>query len=86
MASTVSTTLSYHELLKDTGIKTKVGVSIVMNKLINQPSSGFFVSFNLDESFTETIRSRRDDTYSSFSEGEGSYWPGSTVLVETITE
>jgi DNA repair exonuclease SbcCD ATPase subunit len=45
-----------------------------MNKLINQYLQilDFFVSFNLDESFNETIKSRhRDDfSYSSFSEGE----------------
>lgn len=66
------------ELLKDTGIKTKVIRQYlpVMNKLINQYLQvlDFFVSFNLDESFTETIRSRhRDDfSYASFSEGEKS--------------
>jgi DNA repair exonuclease SbcCD ATPase subunit len=47
-----------------------------MNKLINQYLQvlDFFVSFNLDESFNETIRSRhRDDfSYASFSEGEKS--------------
>ena len=45
-----------------------------MNKLVNQYLQilDFFVSFNLNESFEETIRSRhRDDfSYSSFSEGE----------------
>jgi DNA repair exonuclease SbcCD ATPase subunit len=66
------------ELLKDTGIKTKVIRQYlpVMNKLINQYLQvlDFFVSFNLDESFNETIRSRhRDDfSYASFSEGEKS--------------
>lgn len=64
------------ELLKDTGIKTKIIKQYlpVMNKLINQYLQilDFFVSFNLDESFNETIRSRhRDDfSYASFSEGE----------------
>jgi hypothetical protein len=64
------------ELLKDTGIKTKVIKQYlpVMNKLINGYLQifDFFVSFNLDESFNEVIRSRhRDDfSYSSFSEGE----------------
>jgi DNA repair exonuclease SbcCD ATPase subunit len=71
---------TYHdvisEMLKDSGIKTKVIKQYlpVMNKLINHYLQvlDFFVSFNLDESFEETIRSRhRDDfTYSSFSEGE----------------
>lgn len=64
------------ELLKDTGIKTKIIRQYlpVMNKLINNylQMLDFFVSFELDENFNETIRSRhRDDfTYSSFSEGE----------------
>lgn len=64
------------ELLKDTGIKTKIIREYlpIMNKLINQYLQilDFFVSFNLDESFNETIKSRyRDDfSYSSFSEGE----------------
>jgi DNA repair exonuclease SbcCD ATPase subunit len=64
------------ELLKDTGIKTKIIRQYlpVMNKLINHylQMLDFFVLFNLDENFTETIKSRhRDDfTYSSFSEGE----------------
>jgi DNA repair exonuclease SbcCD ATPase subunit len=64
------------ELLKDTGIKTKIIRQYlpVMNKLINHYLQilDFFVSFNLDENFTETIRSRhRDDfSYNSFSEGE----------------
>ena len=64
------------ELLRDTGIKTKVIRQYlpVMNKLINQylQTLDFFVLFNLDEGFNETIRSRhRDDfTYPSFSEGE----------------
>ena len=64
------------ELLKDTGIKTKVIRQYlpVMNKLINQYLQilDFFVSFTLDESFNETIKSRhRDDfSYASFSEGE----------------
>ena len=64
------------ELLKDTGIKTKVIRQYlpVMNKLINQYLQilDFFVSFTLDESFNETIKSRyRDEfSYASFSEGE----------------
>ena len=64
------------EMLKDTGIKTKVIKQYlpVMNKLINHYLQvlDFFVSFNLNENFEETIRSRhRDDfTYASFSEGE----------------
>ena len=45
-----------------------------MNKLINNYLQvlDFFVSFELDENFTETIKSRHRDafSYSSFSEGE----------------
>lgn len=64
------------EMLKDTGIKTKIIRQYlpVMNKLINGylQTLDFFVAFNLDEAFEETIKSRhRDDfTYASFSEGE----------------
>lgn len=64
------------EMLKDTGIKTKVIRQYlpVMNRLINGYLNilDFFVSFNLDESFEESIKSRhRDDfSYASFSEGE----------------
>ena len=64
------------EMLKDTGIKTKVIKQYipVINKLVNQYLQvlDFFVHFNLDESFQETIRSRHRDafSYDSFSEGE----------------
>jgi DNA repair exonuclease SbcCD ATPase subunit len=64
------------EMLKDTGIKTKIVKQYlpVINKLVNQylQTLDFFVLFNLDESFNETIKSRyRDEfTYASFSEGE----------------
>ena len=63
-------------LLKDTGIKTKIIKQYlpVMNTLINNylSSMDFFVNFNIDENFDETIKSRhRDDfRYSNFSEGE----------------
>ena len=63
-------------MLKDTGIKTKIVKQYlpVINKLVNQYLQvlDFFVSFNLDEAFQETIRSRHRDnfTYDSFSEGE----------------
>ena len=63
-------------LLKDTGIKTKIIRQYlpVINKLVNKylQSMDFFVQFNLDERFDETIKSRhRDDfSYASFSEGE----------------
>ena len=64
------------QMLKDTGIKTKIVKQYlpVINKLVNKYLQilDFFVSFNLDEAFQETIRSRfRDNfTYDSFSEGE----------------
>jgi energy-coupling factor transporter ATP-binding protein EcfA2 len=63
-------------MLKDTGIKTKIIKQYlpVINKLTNQYLQilDFFVHFNLDESFQETIRSRHRDSFSydSFSEGE----------------
>jgi DNA repair exonuclease SbcCD ATPase subunit len=64
------------ELLKDTGIKTKIIKQYipVINTLTNQYLQilDFFVHFDLDENFNETIRSRHRDsfTYDSFSEGE----------------
>ena len=71
---------NYHDLasllLKDTGIKTKIIKQYlpVMNKIINKylQSMDFFVHFELDEAFNETIKSRHRDefTYASFSEGE----------------
>lgn len=63
-------------LLKDTGIKTQIIKQYIpiMNTMINKYLSAmdFFVSFELNENFVETIKSRhRDDfTYASFSEGE----------------
>ena len=63
-------------LLKDGGIKTLIVKKYlpIMNKLINKylANMDFYVSFNLDENFNETIKSRfRDEfTYASFSEGE----------------
>ena len=63
-------------MLKDGGIKSQIVKQYVpiINKVINKYLSAldFFVDFNLDESFSETIRSRyRDDfSYASFSEGE----------------
>tara|TARA_R100001129_G_scaffold185229_1_gene172575 strand:- start:1454 stop:3166 length:1713 start_codon:yes stop_codon:yes gene_type:complete len=63
-------------LLRDTGVKTKIIKQYlpIINQLTNKylSSLDFFVNFNLDESFKETIKSRhRDDfSYSSFSEGE----------------
>ena len=63
-------------LLKDSGIKAKIIKHYlpIMNKLINKYLSDmdFFCQFNLDETFSETIKSRHRDefTYHSFSEGE----------------
>jgi DNA repair exonuclease SbcCD ATPase subunit len=70
----------YHEfagsLLKDGGIKTRIIKQYlpIMNKLINKylKAMDFFVNFNINENFEETIKSRhRDDfSYANFSEGE----------------
>jgi DNA repair exonuclease SbcCD ATPase subunit len=63
-------------LLKDTGIKTAIIKEYLpaMNKMINLylQAMDFYVHFELDESFNETIKSRHRDefTYASFSEGE----------------
>jgi DNA repair exonuclease SbcCD ATPase subunit len=63
-------------LLKDGGIKSKIIKQYVpvINKLIGKYLSAmdFFVQFELDEEFNETIKSRfRDEfSYASFSEGE----------------
>ena len=68
--------LAMAEMLKDTGIKTKIIKQYlpVMNTLVNQYLQvlDFYVHFDLDEEFNETIRSRHRDifTYDSFSEGE----------------
>ena len=64
------------ELLQDSGIKTKIVKQYlpIMNKLINGylSSMDFFVNFNIDENFNETIKSRYRDvfSYANFSEGE----------------
>lgn len=64
------------ELLKDSGIKTKIIRQYLplMNKTINHYLQilDFFVLFELDENFNETIKSRHRDefSYASFSEGE----------------
>jgi DNA repair exonuclease SbcCD ATPase subunit len=64
------------EMLKDTGIKTKVIKQYIpiINNLVNKYLQilDFFVHFNLDQEFKETIKSRHRDafTYDSFSEGE----------------
>ena len=63
-------------LLKDSGIKTKIIRQYlpVINKLVNKylKAMDFFVQFDLDETFKETIKSRHRDkfSYASFSEGE----------------
>lgn len=63
-------------LLKDTGIKTRIIRQYlpVINKLVNKylAAMDFFVQFDLDEKFNETIKSRHRDnfSYASFSEGE----------------
>ena len=64
------------ELLKDTGIKTKIIKEYipVINSLTNKYLQvlDFFVSFHLDDTFKESIKSRHRDefSYDSFSEGE----------------
>ena len=63
-------------LLKDTGIKTKIIKQYlpIMNKLINKylAALDFFVNFEINENFEETIKSRHRDefSYANFSEGE----------------
>jgi len=63
-------------LLRDTGIKTKIIKQYlpIMNKLINKylTAMDFFVNFNINENFEETIKSRHRDefSYANFSEGE----------------
>ena len=76
----LSTEKQYYEfagsLLKDTGIKTKIIRQYlpIMNKLINKylTAMDFFVNFNINEQFEETIKSRHRDefSYANFSEGE----------------
>lgn len=64
------------EMLKDSGIKTKIVKQYlpIINKYINEYLHvlDFFVLFEMDENFNETILSRHRDSfsYSSFSEGE----------------
>ena len=65
-----------HELLRDTGIKTKIIRQYVpiINKYVNKYLNDldFLINFSIDENFSETIRSQyRDEfSYASFSEGE----------------
>ena len=64
------------EILSDKGAKAKIIKKYlpIMNTLINQylQSMDFFINFNLDEEFNETVKSRYRDVfeYNSFSEGE----------------
>jgi DNA repair exonuclease SbcCD ATPase subunit len=63
-------------LLKDSGIKARIIKQYlpVINKLVNKylAAMDFFVNFEIDEEFKETIKSRHRDefTYQNFSEGE----------------
>ena len=65
-----------NELLRDSGIKTKIIRQYVpiINKYVNKYLNEleFLINFSIDENFNETIRSQyRDEfSYSSFSEGE----------------
>ena len=76
LADDVSYFTVVNEMLKDTGIKTKIIKQYlpVINKLTNQflQVLDFYVSFDLDDTFKETIKSRHRDafSYESFSEGE----------------
>ena len=63
-------------LLKDSGIKTRIIKQYlpIINRQINKylGAMDFYITFELDEGFNETIKSRHRDefTYDSFSEGE----------------
>ena len=65
-----------HELLRDSGIKTKIIRQYVpiINKYVNKYLNelDFLINFSIDENFNETIQSQyRDEfSYASFSEGE----------------
>ena len=64
------------EILNDKGVKAQIIRKYVpiMNSLINKylQAMDFYISFNLDEEFNETVKSRFRDTfnYNNFSEGE----------------
>ena len=64
------------EILNDKGAKAQIIRKYVpiMNSLINKylQAMDFYISFNLDEEFNETVKSRFRDTfnYNNFSEGE----------------
>ena len=65
-----------HELLRDSGIKTKIIRQYVpiINKYVNKYLNelDFLINFSIDENFNETIQSQYRDvfSYASFSEGE----------------
>jgi len=65
-----------YDMLKDSGIKAKIIENYlpIINAQINEHlrDLDFYVKFELDETFNETIKSRHLDefTYASFSEGE----------------
>lgn len=64
------------ELLKDGGVKARIIKQYIpmINKIVNKylKEMGFMISFELDETFQETIKARYRDTmsYESFSQGE----------------
>lgn len=78
--NTIAERLEYYKLaatvLKDNGIKAKMIKQYIpiINSLINKYLGimGFSVAFELNETFTESIKSQHKDTFSygSFSEGE----------------
>jgi DNA repair exonuclease SbcCD ATPase subunit len=65
-----------HSLLKDDGVKTKIIKKYLpfINQQVNRylQMMDFYINFNLDEEFNESIQSpiHEDFSYSSFSEGE----------------
>lgn len=67
-----------NQILADGGIKTRIikkyipTINTLINKYLNLMD--FFVSFNLDENFDESIKSRHRDTfkYENFSDGQAS--------------
>jgi DNA repair exonuclease SbcCD ATPase subunit len=76
----VATNYQYYEiasqLLKDGGIKSRIIKQYIpiINKFVNKylATMDFFVNFNIDEEFKESIKSRHRDSFSyeNFSEGE----------------
>jgi DNA repair exonuclease SbcCD ATPase subunit len=65
-----------HSLLRDDGVKTKIIKKYLpfINQQVNRylQMMDFYINFNLDEEFNETVKSpiHEDFSYSSFSEGE----------------